>query len=440
MFASRFIKFFSCLHHFLFCRQNRWVLIEIVFRHQLPHFFLYLHHGHAQFIGRPGTFRGCGIRASATSGKKDEKRKDNNREMSDFHDIIFEELLKSFQLKNKKILSPPQERSLRLDLPSALVQGSPMKLIITSLSCFFLAACGGSSSRTFVSIGTGSQTGVYYPVGGAIKQLAEDAEASSLSVSAKASRGSVQNINDVLSGAATFGIAQADRQYQAVNGLSNWDGTPQEDLRFVFSLHPEVVTLIAAVDSGIESLEDLKGKRVNLGSPGSGHRGNAMAILEAAGIDPEADIQAESLTVGECASMLQDNRLDAYFYTVGHPNGSITEASTGRRTVRFVPITGMDALIETSPFYTTTEVPTHLYERAEQGDVESIGMLTTFVTNAAVDDDTVYTLVKAVFENLDLLRQQHPALQGLTKEGMLKGAHAPLHPGAERYYQEAGLL
>jgi TRAP transporter TAXI family solute receptor len=315
-----------------------------------------------------------------------------------------------------------------------------MKSFLLLISSLLLAACGGSSSRTFVSIGTGSQTGVYYPVGGAIKQLAEQAEGSTLAVSAKASRGSVQNINDVLSGAATFGIAQADRQFQAVNGLRNWEGRPRDELRFVFSLHPEVVTLIAAVDSGIASLQDLKGKRVNLGSPGSGHRGNALAILEAAGIDPDTDLQAESLTVGECASMLQDNRIDAYFYTVGHPNGSITEASTGRRKVRFVPITGMDTLIETSPFYTTTTVPTDLYERAEQGEVESIGMLTTLVTHTDVAEDTVYTLVKAVFENLDLLRQQHPALQGLTREGMLKGAHAPLHPGAERYYQEAGLL
>ena len=315
-----------------------------------------------------------------------------------------------------------------------------MKSLLSLLCCLFPAACGGSSSRTFVSIGTGSQTGVYYPVGGAIKQLVETEAGEVLSVSAKASRGSVQNINDVISGAATFGIAQSDRLFQAVNGLGNWEGKPQSDLRFVFSLHPEVVTLIAAADSGIASLEDLKGKRVNLGSPGSGHRGNAIDIFQAAGIDPDADLTAESLTVSECASMLQDNRIDAYFYTVGHPNGSITEASTGRRIVRFVPITGMDELIAASPFYTVTQVPTELYERAEQGDVQTIGMLTTFVTNSNVSEDTVYTLVKAVFENLELLRQQHPALQGLTPEGMIQGGNAAFHPGAERYYKEAGLL
>ncbi|MDF3128208.1 TAXI family TRAP transporter solute-binding subunit [Kiritimatiellaeota bacterium B1221] len=316
-----------------------------------------------------------------------------------------------------------------------------MKFFLCILSVFFLCACGSSERSTFISIGTGSQTGVYYPVGGAIKKLVEDVEGNHLKVSAKASRGSVQNINDVMNGSITFGIAQSDRQFQAYNGSSNWEGKPQAELRFVFSLHPEVVTLIAADDSGIRTIADLKGKKVNLGSPGSGHRGNAIAILEAASIDVETEIDAESLTVGECASMIQDNRIDAYFYTVGHPNGSITEASTGRRKVRFIPITGMDKLIELSPFYATTRVPAELYPQAIQdGEVDSIGMLTTLVTRSDTPDEIVYTLVKAVFENLEMLKVQHPALQGLTPEGMLKGGNAPLHPGAEKYYREAGLL
>ncbi|MGA0369407.1 MAG: TAXI family TRAP transporter solute-binding subunit, partial [Kiritimatiellia bacterium] len=238
-----------------------------------------------------------------------------------------------------------------------------------------------------------------------------------------------------------FGIAQSDRQFQAYHGLSNWQGDPQSELRFVFSLHPEVITLIAAADSGIETVADLKGKRVNLGSPGSGHRGNALAILQTAGLDPETDLQAESLTVAECAAMLQDNRIDAYFFTVGHPNGSITEASTGRRKVRFVPITGMEPLLADAPYYAVTRVPAELYPQAVQvGEVSSIGMLTTLVTRSDTPDEIVYAVVKAVFEQLDTLRIQHPALQGLTPEGMLKGGNAPLHPGAEKYFREAGLL
>ena len=316
-----------------------------------------------------------------------------------------------------------------------------MKTLLLSLSLFLLCSCGSSERPTFISIGTGSMTGVYYPVGGAIKQLVEGVPDNALRVSAKASLGSVQNINDVTNGSITFGIAQSDRQFQAYSGLSNWEGKPQTELRFVFSLHPEVVTLIAAEDSGITTIADLEGKRVNLGSPGSGDRGNALAVLAAAGLDPDSDIQAQSLTVAECASRIQDNQIDAYFFTVGHPNGSITEATTGRRKVRFVPITGMEKLIEDSPYYATTRVPVDLYPLAvSHGEIQTIGMLTTLVTRSDTPDEIVYTLVKAVFENLDTLKIQHPALQGLTPEGMLKGGNAPLHSGAEKYYRQAGLL
>lgn len=316
-----------------------------------------------------------------------------------------------------------------------------MKTLTLIISFFLICSCGSSQRSTFISIGTGSQTGVYYPVGGAIKKLVEDVPDNTLNVSAKASLGSVQNIQDVMNGSITFGIAQSDRQFQAYKGLDNWEGEPQTELRFVFSLHPEVITLIAADDSGIRTLDDLKGKRVNLGSPGSGHRGNAEAILATVGIDPQRDMHAESLTVGECASRIQDNQLDAYFYTVGHPNGSITEASTGRRKVRFIPVTGMDQLIADAPYYAETRVPVELYPQAvQESEVASIGMLTTLVTRSDTPDEIVYAVVKAVFENLDQLKLQHPALQGLTPEGMLKGGNAPLHPGAEKYYRERGLL
>lgn len=314
-----------------------------------------------------------------------------------------------------------------------------MKIFTASLLLLLLAACG-NSDRTFITLGTGSQTGVYYPVGGVMKQVIEEATDGEIRVSVATSGGSVQNINDVLSGAIAFGIAQADRQYQAFHGLSTWEDEPRENLRFVFSLHPEVVTLIASEASGIRTLEDLRGQRVNIGSPGSGQRGNALDIFRAAGIDPDQDIRAESLTVAECAGMLQDGRIDAYFYTVGHPNGSITEATTGRQRVRFIPITGMDALIEASPFYTPAEVPVHLYPRALQdGPVPSIGMLTTVVTRADTDETLVYRVVSAILNDLDTLRQQHTALQGLTLEGMIQGQHAPFHPGALRAFREAGL-
>ena len=315
-----------------------------------------------------------------------------------------------------------------------------MKKILCLLFALVFVGCG-SSDRVFLTMGTGSQTGVYYPVGNAIKAVVEQDPDNVLRVSVATSGGSVQNINDVMSGAIQFGIAQPDMHYQAFNGLGNWEGRPQSTLRSVFSLHPEVVTLIAADESGIRTLADLRGKRVNIGSPGSGQRGNALDILRAIGIDPDTDLQAESLSVGECAGMLQDGRIDAYFYTVGHPNGSITEATTGRRRVRFVPVTGVEALIEAAPFYSLTEVPVHHYPRSvNEEPVPSIGMLTTVVTSADVPEEIVHQVVKSVFENLDTLKEQHPALGGLTPEGMVRGGIAPLHPGAERYFREAGLL
>lgn len=308
-------------------------------------------------------------------------------------------------------------------------------------SLALLVACS-QSTDTFVSIGTGSQSGVYYPVGNAIRTIVEGQEGGTVRVTVQSTAGSVYNLNKLMDGDLDFGIAQADRQFQAFNGKdqAEWEGKPHTQLRSVFSLHPEIVTLVAADDSGIRTVADLAGKRVNIGSPGSGQRGNAEDVLRAAGLSID-DLQAETFKIGECASMLQDGRIDAYFYTVGHPNGSLLEATNGSRKVRFVPITGMEALLKERPYYVVAKLPVESYPKAVQdGEVVSIGMGTTFNTRADVAEDVVYQVVKAVFTDFENFQKQHPALGGLSKEGMLKGLNAPLHPGAEKYYKEAGLL
>ncbi len=315
-----------------------------------------------------------------------------------------------------------------------------------SLACALLgvSSCGpgGESGKTtFITIGTGGLTGVYYPVGGAIaKVMNENLDEYGIRASVESTGGSVYNINAVLSGDLEFGIAQSDRQHQAWNGEQEWEGKDASKLRAAFSLHPEIVTLVAADDAGIRTLADLKGKRVNLGNPGSGNRGNAIQVLKAAGLDPEVDIKAQSLKAQDAPKMIQDHRLDAFFYTVGHPNGAIQEVTTGKRKVRFIPITGMEDLLSKHGYYAKTVIPKRLYPMAVgEGDVPSIGMTTTFVTSDSVSADTVYAITREVFTHLDKFRALHPALANLTAEGMLAGRTAPLHPGAKRYYGEAGL-
>ncbi len=295
----------------------------------------------------------------------------------------------------------------------------------------------------FISIGTGGVTGVYYPAGGAIAKLVNrKKDTYGLQLSVESTAGSVFNINAILAGDLEFGIAQSDRQYQAVNGLAEWKTVgPRADLRAICSLHPEIVTLVAAVDAGIVKLADLKGKRVNIGNPGSGQRGNAVDVLTTAGLDPAKDITAESLKASECAQKLQDGRIDAFFYTVGHPASAILEAASGqRRPVRIIPITGMEKLLAKAPYYATAVVPIkHYTEVANKADVPSIGVMTTLVTSAKVPDEVVYALTKELFENLDEFRKMHGAFEGLTAKGMLRGASAPIHPGAMKYFNEVGL-
>lgn len=319
-----------------------------------------------------------------------------------------------------------------------------MSTLLVAL-CLMVIAVPANAAE-FITIGTGGVTGVYYPTGGAVARLVKEATDGKIRASVESTGGSVYNINNVISGDLNLGFAQSDRQFQAVKGLAEWEGKPQDSLRFLFSLHPEVVTLVAADDANINSLEDLKGKVVNIGNPGSGQRHNAIQILEAVGIDPENDIKAEGLNAAECAKMIQDGRIDAYFYTVGHPAGSFKEASAGKRKVHIVAINGpeINKLLESMPYFASTKLPVKkLYPNMTNttDTVASIGMLTTIVCSANESEDTMYTTVKAVFDNLDKLKKLHPALANLDAETMAKdGKSAPYHAGAAKYFKEAGII
>jgi TRAP transporter TAXI family solute receptor len=307
------------------------------------------------------------------------------------------------------------------------------------------AFASGRNETKFVTIGTGGVTGVYYPTGGAISRMVNaKVDEYGIRATVESTGGSVFNINAVLNGDLDFGIAQSDRQFQAYNGLAEWEDLgPQSDLRAVFAIHPESITLVASVDSGIRGVADLAGKRVNIGNPGSGNLQNSRDVLAAFGLS-EDDIAAEQVRAVEAPGLLQDGRIDAFFYTVGHPNGNITEATSGRIQVRIVPIDGPEvgALLDQYSYYAASRIPAAQYPSAANTEaaVNSVGVLATLVTSAKVDDDVVYAITREVFENFEEFKALHPAYSVLEKEDLLAGLSAPIHAGAARYYEEAGLI
>jgi TRAP transporter TAXI family solute receptor len=305
---------------------------------------------------------------------------------------------------------------------------------------------GGCKAKkvSFVTIGTGGVTGIYYPTGVAISRMVnQQFDAYGIKATVESTSGSVFNVNAVLSADLVFGVVQSDRQYQAYNGLAEWSKYgKQTDLRSVFSVHPESITLIASEESGIREIKDLKGKRVNLGNPGSGYLQNSRDVLKAMGLDEDSDLSAEHVKAVEAPGLLQDERVDAFFYTVGHPNGNIKEATSGRIKVFIVPIIGpgIDKMLEKYPYYAESTIANSFYPYATNTeDIETIGVKATFVTSKNVDEDIVYAITKEVFENFEDFKSLHPAYEILTKKDMLKGLSAPIHKGALRYYKEAGL-
>ena len=298
------------------------------------------------------------------------------------------------------------------------------------------------AKTTFVTIGTGGITGVYYPTGGAIARIVnKKRKVYGIRCTVESTGGSVFNVNAIMAGDLEFGVVQSDRQFQAMKGLAEWkDKGPQKDLRAVFTVHPESITLVAANDAGIKSINDLRGKRVNIGNPGSGQRQNSIDGLTNAGINYKKDLKAEGVKAAEAPGLLQDGRIDAFFYTVGHPSGAIKEATAGRRKVHFVPITNVDKLLQKYPYYAKAVIPIKLYPGATNTkDVQTFGVKATFVTSAKVPDRVVYAVTKEVFDNFESFKKLHPAYQVLTKQNMLEGMSAPIHPGAMKYYKESGL-
>jgi hypothetical protein len=306
------------------------------------------------------------------------------------------------------------------------------------------ADLAAAQDNQFITIGTGGVTGVYYPAGGAICRLVNAGRKEhGIRCSVESTGGSVYNVNTIRQGELDFGVVQSDVQYNALNGEGEEfkDQGPFEGLRAVFTLHPEPFTVVARADSGIETFDDLKGKRVNIGNPGSGQRATMEVLMEAKSWTMDDFALASELKSAEQSQALADNKVDAIVFTVGHPNGSIQEATT-TTDARLVPVSGaeVDALVEENPYYSKATIPGGMY-RGNDEDVETFGVRATFVSSAEVPEEVVYAVTKAVFENFEDFKKLHPAFATLEKEEMTSAAlSAPLHPGAEKYFKEAGLM
>ncbi len=299
-----------------------------------------------------------------------------------------------------------------------------------------------ASGQTFTSIGTGGLTGVYYPTGGAICRLMNRSRKEhKIRCSVESTGGSIFNLNVIRSGELDFGVVQSDWQYHAYHGSSTFkDKGANKKLRAVFSIHSEPFTLMARQDSGIAKFADLKGKRVNIGNPGSGQRGNMEILMQKYGWTKSDFTLASELKASEQSRAMCDNKIDAITYTVGHPNASIKEASTSCDTI-LIPVSGpiIKKLISNTPYYAPTTIPGGMY-RGSDNDTPTFGVKATLVTSTDVSEEVVYQLVKAVFDNFAGFRKLHPAFSHLKKADMLLGNSAPLHPGAIRYYKENGLM
>jgi hypothetical protein len=321
-------------------------------------------------------------------------------------------------------------------------------LVITAL--FFglslLVGFGPATAQaegTFVTIGTGGVTGVYYPTGGAICRLVNKSRKEhGMRCSVESTGGSVYNLNAIRAGELDMGVAQSDWQYHAYHGTSKFaDAGPDKDLRAVFSVHPEPFTVVARADSGIKTFADLKGKRVNIGNPGSGQRGTMEELMGAFGWTKDDFKLASELKPDEHSKALCDNKIDAFVYTVGHPAGNIQEAASSCDVV-LVDVSGpvVDKLVKDNAYYRYATLPGGMY-RGTDTDTKTFGVGATFVSSAKVPDEVIYNVVKAIFDNFDEFKKLHPAFDILKKEEMVKdGLSAPLHDGALRYYKEVGLI
>jgi TRAP transporter TAXI family solute receptor len=317
-------------------------------------------------------------------------------------------------------------------------------LIAAALGAAFALPVGvAQAQQKYITIGTGGVTGVYYAAGGAICRLVnKDRKVHNIRCSVESTGGSVFNINTIKAGELDMGVAQSDVQFNALKGVANFkDAGAYGDLRAVFSLHPEPFTVLSRKEANIKSFTDFKGKRFNVGNPGSGTRASMEELLAAMAWKMSDFALAAELKADEHGPALCDGKIDGFFYGVGHPSANIQDPTTTCG-AKLVSLTGpaVDKLVKERSYYAKASIPGGLYPNNPQA-TETYGVLATFVSSSKAPNETIYAVVKAVFDNFDEFKKLHPALANLKPETMIKdGLSAPLHDGAVKYYKEKGWL
>jgi uncharacterized protein len=299
------------------------------------------------------------------------------------------------------------------------------------------------AERKFITFGTAGVTGVYYPVAGTICRLVNrQAREHGIRCAVESTGGSIDNLNAVRQGELDLAFVQSDWHYNDYVGEGLFaDQGADKNLRSLFSLHSEALTIIARSNAGIATLDDLKNKRFNIGNTGSGTRSTMEELIAQLGWSKNSFSVSSDFRTAEQAQKLCEGKIDAFAFNTGHPNGAIQEV-TSTCNARIVPVTGkaVDTLLKKFPYYALATIPGGMYANNPK-DIPTYGVKATVVSSANVDPELVYQVVKAVFDNFDNFKTTHPILANLSKENMIKnGLTAPLHDGAERYYVETGLL
>ena len=303
-----------------------------------------------------------------------------------------------------------------------------------------LAFAGAAHAQQFFRIGTGGTAGTYYPVGGMIANAVS--QPGKIVATAQASNGSLANVNAIAGGSMEAGLTQSDVATWAYTGTGAFEGKPKvTDLRMIANLYPESIHLVVKKGSGIKSVADLKGKRVALDEPGSGTLINARMVLAAYGVK-ESDIKPDYIKPNQAGDKLKDGSLDAFFFVGGAPAGAIAELASSGTGIELVPLAGpqIDALRKSSPYFAVDTIAANTYK--DVAAVQTLAVGAQLVTSAKMDTETVYQITKAMYSDATqkTLAAGHAKGKFITKENAVQAVGIPFHPGAEKFYKEAGLL